>query len=569
MGATAAAASSVRASLELERIERTLRVVAGSSSAAAREFQFVATEARRLGLDLQTAAQQYASLGAAANGTELAGQATRDVFIAVAEASTVLGLSADQTGGALNAIQQIISKGTVSAEELRGQLGERLPGAFQIAARSIGVTTQELDKLLRNGELTAEELLPKLAAELRSTFSSGVPDAVDSTQAAFNRIKTSVFELTAAIADSSGLTAALRDAANAASTGADAINRSIKTDQATAEFDKLSERSEFLEIRLRTLTRTLTNPNIGEGRREGLIAQIRDAGTELAEIQRRLPDARATAVDNLTGGSFEDIRQAAEETEVAVKRVIAAIDIPERATFISEDQLDTIERFQQLSQEVATPLEALNDRLSVLNRIRSEALDAGLPEARVNEIWARSVREAGEAYKETTETVQEYNREIGFIFEQGLFELFDDGVESMVRAWARGLQRMLAQAAASNLFKALGLPTSNSSTTAAAGGGISAFFRSLFGFQDGGEFMVGGGGGIDSQLVAFRASPNERVTVTKPGQMASESLGVNLTYNIDARGSDERVLRILPQLLERTKEQTKNELRLDRQRGRF
>lgn len=53
-------------------------------------------------------------------------------------------------------------------------------------------------------------------------------------------------------------------------------------------------------------------------------------------------------------------------------------------------------------------------------------------------------------------------------------------------------------------------------------GGIGGFFQNLlgglFGFANGGSFEVGGAGGIDSQVVAFRASPNETVSVTKPGQ---------------------------------------------------
>lgn len=52
------------------------------------------------------------------------------------------------------------------------------------------------------------------------------------------------------------------------------------------------------------------------------------------------------------------------------------------------------------------------------------------------------------------------------------------------------------------------------------GGGdiFSGLFGGLLGFADGGTFKVGGAGGIDSQMVAFRASPNETVHVTKPGQ---------------------------------------------------
>lgn len=50
------------------------------------------------------------------------------------------------------------------------------------------------------------------------------------------------------------------------------------------------------------------------------------------------------------------------------------------------------------------------------------------------------------------------------------------------------------------------------------GGVVSGLFGSLMGFRDGGSFQVGGSGGIDSQMVAFKASPNERVTVTRPDQ---------------------------------------------------
>ena len=49
----------------------------------------------------------------------------------------------------------MISKGKVQAEELRGQLGERLPSAFQLAAKAMGMTTAQLDKFMADGKLTA------------------------------------------------------------------------------------------------------------------------------------------------------------------------------------------------------------------------------------------------------------------------------------------------------------------------------------------------------------------------------------------------------------------------------
>lgn len=58
---------------------------------------------------------------------------------------------------------------------------------------------------------------------------------------------------------------------------------------------------------------------------------------------------------------------------------------------------------------------------------------------------------------------------------------------------------------------------------AAIGGAVSGFFGGLFGFRTGGQFEVGGSGGADSQVVAFKATPGEVVTVQTPHQQASVS----------------------------------------------
>ncbi len=189
----------IDAALAQERLNNTLKVATGSAEAAARETAFLRQESEKLGLQFSTTADQYAKLAAASKGTALQGQATRDIFLGVSKAATVLGLSASEAGGALTAIQQIISKGKVSAEELRGQLGERLPGAFQMAARAIGVTTAELDEMLVKGNLTAERLLPALALELEKTFGAQAQDAAQGLQAKINRLDNSFADLKVAV----------------------------------------------------------------------------------------------------------------------------------------------------------------------------------------------------------------------------------------------------------------------------------------------------------------------------------------------------------------------------------
>jgi tape measure domain-containing protein len=191
--------------LELDRVKKGLVVATGSTQAAAQEFEYIRGISEALGLELASTAQQYTFLAVAAKGTSLEGQGVRDIFEGVAMASSALGLSAEQTAGALNAIQQMISKGTVSAEELRGQLGERLPGAFNLAATAMNVTTQELGNMLERGEVLASDLLPKLSVELKKLGEAAGTGAA----AEVARANKEWTELQAALMDNGGTSIAI------------------------------------------------------------------------------------------------------------------------------------------------------------------------------------------------------------------------------------------------------------------------------------------------------------------------------------------------------------------------
>jgi len=180
---------------QMEGIENAMSAATGGMATGAKEIGFVRDQAERLGLEFQSTVGDYTKLAAATKGTALEGEATRNIFLGVAEASTVMRLSADDTSGALRALNQIASKGKVQAEELRGQLGERLPGAFQIAARAMGKNTAELSKMLELGQVMSDDFLPKFAAELRKTFKDGLPAAVRSATAETNRFKNAMFDL--------------------------------------------------------------------------------------------------------------------------------------------------------------------------------------------------------------------------------------------------------------------------------------------------------------------------------------------------------------------------------------
>jgi tape measure domain-containing protein len=192
--ATSALGASFDRALKLDSINASMTAIMGSSEAAAEQFKKLSDFANQYGLNLIAVSDSYKNFSASALSANVSLEQTDYIFQSVAKAAAVLKLSNDDLKGALNAMAQMISKGTVQAEELRGQLGERLPGAFNIAAKAMGVTTAELGKMLENGEVMAGELLPKLAEELNKSFGDKIVGNVDNLQASINRLDNSFTE---------------------------------------------------------------------------------------------------------------------------------------------------------------------------------------------------------------------------------------------------------------------------------------------------------------------------------------------------------------------------------------
>jgi tape measure domain-containing protein len=189
----------VKTTAAFEGLNNQLAFASGSAEKGAEDMEWLRSRAQYLGLDLQSAAEGFSKFSAAARNTSLEGQGVRDVFEGVAEATTAMHLSADDANGVFRALQQMLSKGKVSAEELNGQLGERLPGAFQIAARSMKMTTAQLMKMMQKGELMSEEFLPKFGAQLKKEFGDASEQAKDSLTANLNRMQNAFTDLKLAV----------------------------------------------------------------------------------------------------------------------------------------------------------------------------------------------------------------------------------------------------------------------------------------------------------------------------------------------------------------------------------
>ena len=177
------------ASLQMDRLVKSYTTIEGSTSGAVSQLDYIYEISNKLGLEFQSTAEAAKGFFAAGKGSALQ-KDLNGIFEGVSQAGAALSLSTEQMDGVFLALGQMISKGKVQAEELRGQLGERLPGAFNLAARAMGVTTAQLDDMLKKGQVTAEDMLPKLAAVLKDEFGPAAEQAAQGAQGAVNRLST-------------------------------------------------------------------------------------------------------------------------------------------------------------------------------------------------------------------------------------------------------------------------------------------------------------------------------------------------------------------------------------------
>lgn len=192
IGLSEIAKKAIDVSKKLDKAQTTLKNVSGGVEAYANNQKFVMDMSKKYNQELTVLMDNYAKFHSSANMTGMALQQQQYIFEALTKAAAYYNLSAEDTNGVMLAVNQMISKGKVSTEELRKQLGERLPGAMNLAAKAMGVTAGELDEMIRKGEVMAEDLLPKLAKELNA-FTGNVN--VDTVQGAIGRLQNSFTSL--------------------------------------------------------------------------------------------------------------------------------------------------------------------------------------------------------------------------------------------------------------------------------------------------------------------------------------------------------------------------------------
>lgn len=183
---------SLQASVQNEGLRNTLAFALGSDGQqVTQQIEYLRKEADRLGIAFGEASKSYARFAASAIKSGAPVQEAQFIFESFSEVARVINLTPDQLNGLFNALGQSFSKGKIQAEELRQQIGERLPGAFAFAQEALADVFPNLDKALEQGQVGAENILV-IAESIRRAAAGQLPAAIKSLDAEQQRFNNSL-----------------------------------------------------------------------------------------------------------------------------------------------------------------------------------------------------------------------------------------------------------------------------------------------------------------------------------------------------------------------------------------
>lgn len=187
MGALNAYKAIMNAGLKRDSAQRAAKFVLGDKAPEAETF--IRGLADKTGLNISEGLSSYAKFAAGAQGS-MSQEQTQELFGNATAMSRLMGLSNDELNGILKAFEQMASKGKIQAEELRGQLGDRMAGAFKLFAEALGMTATELDAAMKNGKVLSADTLPKVAKQMGLMIdkAGGWAEVAKSTQTALGKL---------------------------------------------------------------------------------------------------------------------------------------------------------------------------------------------------------------------------------------------------------------------------------------------------------------------------------------------------------------------------------------------
>lgn len=295
---------------KFQGLRNSIKFASDTAQQGELSMQWLANLSKTYGLPLTELTEGFKTFQGAMMKTRFSANEVRTMFAQVSTGVTAMGLSSEDAKGTFLALGQIMGKGKVQAEELRGQIGERIPGAFAIAARAMGMTTSQLDKFMSDGKLLAEDFLPKFAAEMEKTFGEGAAANADSLSASLARASNAWTEMTLAVGNSSG--GLMTGTLNLWTTLLDKIADQFR------EIDDIVKRDNIKIV----LDKTSDDESYYKSRAD----QLRAAGKSRDEIEKTLQQSKDSR-ELFTGNKIDKLK--AQIAEVRKSAIASAANSPD------------------------------------------------------------------------------------------------------------------------------------------------------------------------------------------------------------------------------------------------
>ncbi len=367
----------------LERQRKALKLVINDTNRYSESQAFLSAKSKELAIPQDVIVRQFTALTASVKGAGGSVEDAKDAFEAIAAGIRGTGGNLEDMKAAMTATSQVFSKGKVSAEELRQQLGERLPGAFTIFAESMGKTPAELDKALEGGKVTLQDFMV-FADKLFDKYGENAKILAQGPEAAGDRLATSMSEFKDALGEILGpigaqfqtvFTAIVEDITSAI----EAFNRFMglclnnAIEKAEKEIARAQERLSKLEG---------NNPRTRVARTRALqdLIQAQNRLNELKEkeekingkTEKSLRDIKGTGMSTYealkkgAGSYLASIKSLAEELATVTENIFKKME-DQLVQFITKGKLD----FQEFARSIIAELTRVFVRTQIMKPFTS------------------------------------------------------------------------------------------------------------------------------------------------------------------------------------------------------
>jgi tape measure domain-containing protein len=365
--------------ISFDSLKLALEFTSRATWEAGRSMQFLLTLNQKFGAQISVTAERWLKFRTAARLSGLTMLETKAIFQSVTKASALLGLKTDELKGIYLALEQMLNKGKVTTEELRRQLGERLPGAVGIMAASMGVGLEELDKMMKKGEVLSAEVLPNFAKQLEIAYGIDKREKIENMQTAVNKLKGAWDSLILTIVEGDGVFSKTVKAITDTLTGLfNSLNMAFGDDEQTVRMLQGRFNKEMMD-KYEEDAENLMGTQMQKRRRQmafvdklnkDLVKKQKEISAELNEIKRNeLKEEYNIIEDNINLRMAQVVK--IDKEKARIKHILAVANL-------KQDEQDVEDAKAVVEKEGSLNLTALAKALEYLKTVRQGLNPAGI-----------------------------------------------------------------------------------------------------------------------------------------------------------------------------------------------